>query len=68
MAHHVSDRATADAATSLISRFGDAAKQEAAARAAASRNLGNVQHFCRWRQVERMVGLLSGDRAMGTIH
>ena len=68
MAHHVSDRATADAATSLISRFCDAAKQEAAARAAASSNIGKVKHYCRWRQVERMVGLLSADRAVGTIH
>ena len=64
----VADRLTAETATALIADFGVAARREAAARADVSRNRGNVIHFCRWRQVERLVVLLSTDRAHGTIH
>ena len=41
---------------------------EAATRAERSRDLGNVAHFCHWRQIERMILLLSAEEAIGTIH
>ena len=52
----------------LALRLGRAVTQEAAARADRSRNLGNVIHFCRWRQVGLAIDLLSDDAAAGTIH
>lgn len=64
----IADRASLDHAAELIARFGDNAGLEAAARAEKSRELGNVVHFCRWRQVERMILLLARDEAVGTIH
>jgi hypothetical protein len=65
---HLPDRAAAADAADLIARFGIHAADEAAHRAAHSRTLGNVVHFCRWRQIERMIVLLSTDGAAGTIH
>jgi hypothetical protein len=65
---YVADRATLADATDLIARFGGEAAGEAAVRADRSRDLGNVVHFCRWRQVERLVALLTADAATGTIH
>ena len=60
--------AAADAAE-LIARFGVHAAGEAAARADRSRDIGNVIHFCRWRQIERMIHLLSSsERADATVH
>ncbi len=64
----VADRATLDRAAELMARFGVAAGIEAAARADRSRDLGNVVHFCRWRQVERLIVLLSAREACGTVH
>ena len=55
------------AASDLIARFGAEASFEAAARADRSRDLGNVTHFCRWRQVERLILLLSSKHAVGTV-
>jgi hypothetical protein len=55
-------------AAELIVRFGDDAGFEAAARADRSRDIGNYLHFCRWRQIERLILLLSSDRAVGTVH
>ena len=60
-------REVADAAE-LIRAFGEDAGSEAAARADRSRDLGNHVHFCRWRQIERLVLLLSIPRAVGTVH
>lgn len=48
--------------------FGDNAGYEAAARADHSRDLGNHIRFCHWRQIERMIVLLSIDRPIGTVH
>lgn len=65
---HLPDRAAASDAADLIARFGIHAADEAASRAAHSRDVGNVIHFCRWRQIERMIVLLSTDGAETTIH
>jgi hypothetical protein len=59
--------ALADAAD-LIERYGDDAGFEAAARAERSRDVGNVVHFCHWRQIERVIATLSSDEIVGTIH
>ncbi|MGE7204046.1 hypothetical protein ACQKJZ_00025 [Sphingomonas sp. NPDC019816] len=63
----VSDRDVATAAE-MIETFGESAGGEAAARAGRSRDVGNHIHFCRWRQIERLIGLLSTDVAFGTVH
>ncbi len=56
-------------ATELIARFGEHAAFEAAARANHSRGLGNLVHFCRWRQIERLIALLNLEETEGvTIH
>ncbi len=60
-------REVADAAD-LIATFGETAGEEAAARADRSRDIGNHIHFCRWRQIERLIVLLSADHAIGTVH
>jgi hypothetical protein len=60
-------REVADA-NELIRAFGEEAGSQAAARADKSRDLGNHIHFCRWRQIERLVVLMSLPRAVGTIH
>ena len=65
---HLSDRSAVAEAAELIDRFGIHAISEAAARADRSRELGNVIHFCRWRQIERIIPILASDRAEGTIH
>ena len=54
-------------ATRLIAAFGDDAGFEAAARADRSRDLGNHVHFCRWRQIERLIVLMSAGAAVGTV-
>lgn len=64
---HVDRAAIADA-DDLISTYGDLARLEAASRAENSRALGNVVHFCRWRQVERAIGMLSAAEVTGTVH
>lgn len=65
---YVADRTALNDAQALILAFGSAAADEAFARADRSRDLGNHIHFCRWRQIERLVGWLSAERADGTIH
>ncbi|MCA1748642.1 MAG: hypothetical protein LC634_03625 [Sphingomonadales bacterium] len=62
------DRTDAEAAVALIVDLGDAAGIEAARRAARSRDVGNVIHFCRWRQIGRLVELLSGEEAGAMRH
>ena len=62
------DRASLEQATELISRFGEHALLEAASRASQSRSLGNVIHFCRWRQIERMIEMLNSPERTGTVH
>ena len=65
---YLADRAELTDATDLITMFGDDAGLEAAARADRSRDRGNYLHFCRWRQIERLIVLLSVGRAVGTVH
>ncbi|OWK31440.1 hypothetical protein [Sphingomonas dokdonensis] len=65
---YLADRHLVTDASSLIRAFGAFAADEAAIRADRSRALGNVVHFCRWRQVERLVRLLATDAPAGTIH
>lgn len=62
------DRAEVSDAAELMARFGDRAGPEAAARADACRDRGNHLNFCRWRQIERLILMLSADRPFGTIH
>lgn len=64
----IADRDIYEGATSLIESFGAAADIEAAARADACREVGNVQHFARWRQIERLIPVLTSDEAFGTVH
>lgn len=65
---HLPDSTAAADAAELIARFGIHAASEAAARANQSRERGNVVHFCRWRQIERMILLLSEGPDAHTIH
>ncbi len=65
---YLADRSSVDAANELIAAHGDDAGFEAAARADKSRDLGNHVNFCRWRQIERLIVLMSVGRAVGTIH
>jgi len=55
-------------AQELISRFGEEASLEAAERAENSRNIGNHIQFARWRQIERLIVMLSLKTTIGTIH
>lgn len=55
-------------AAELIAAFGAEAPVEAAIRAGHMRNIGNHLHFCRWRQTERLIAVMSSDEAIGTIH
>ena len=66
---YLSDASAAADAAELIARFGIHAASEAAARADRSRDLGNVIHFCRWREIERMIEALSASGpADATVH
>ena len=59
--------ALADAAL-LLETFGDDAGFEAAARAEASGEQGNVLRFCHWRQIERVIVTLASEEPVGTVH
>ncbi len=64
---YVENRDVVEAET-LISRFGKEASLEAAERAEDSRNRGNHIQFARWRQIERLILMLSVKTAVGTVH
>lgn len=55
-------------AARLIERFGQYAGSEAALRADRSRDLGNLIHFCRWREVGRMIELMRDEGVSGPVH
>jgi len=66
---YLPDASAAADVSELIARFGVHAASEAGARADRSRGLGNVVHFCRWRQIERMIVLLCAtDTGGATLH
>lgn len=62
------DRKSFEDASELMKAFGAQAGREAASRADKSRDLGNHIRFCHWRQIERMIFLLSIEQPVGTIH
>ena len=64
----VADRASALDAARLLAEFGADAAAEAAARADRSRDKGNVIHFCRWRQIERLIGVMADPESEQTRH
>ena len=64
----VADRTDLSDATGLIAEFGLFAAIEAAERARRSREIGNHLHFCRWRQIERLILFLSVEGVAGTVH
>ena len=55
-------------AAQLIERFGAFAGDEAALRAVRSRDLGNFIHFCRWREVARMIVVMRDEAVTGPVH
>ena len=55
-------------AQALMDNYGKTAGIEAADRAEASRNIGNHIQFCRWRQIERLIIMLSVQTTLGTVH
>lgn len=65
---YVSDRASALDAARLIDEAGGEAAQIAAARADASRDRGNLIHFCRWRQIARLIAVLADPHKEQTRH
>lgn len=65
---HIPDAAAAREAAELIERFGDFAADEAATRACRSRELGNVIHYCRWRQIQRFIEHLGNFGPDSTVH
>ena len=64
----IAGRAALADAHHLIEAHGDDAGFEAATRAEASRDSGNVQRFCHWRQIERVIAALSSEEVTGTVH
>lgn len=65
---HLTDAAAVHEAAELIERFGNFAADEAAARASHSRGLGNVIHYCRWRQIQRLIECLEAGNVEATRH
>lgn len=65
---YIAGRAALYDAAGLMASHGDDAGFEAAARAHASRDAGNVQRFCHWRQIERVIATLSSGEVVGTVH
>jgi hypothetical protein len=65
---YIAGRLALAEASDLIDRFGDDAGLEAATRAERSRDAGNVQLFCHWRQIERVIATLSDEEVRGTVH
>ena len=61
---YLQDREAVFDAAKLVEEFGVDASKEATARANKSREKGNVVHFCRWRQIKRLVDWMdSGETA-----
>lgn len=65
---YLDDREAVKDATELLTEFGPLAGQEADLRANRSRDLGNVIHFCRWRQIRRLLDWLDDEPSDITLH
>ena len=65
---YINDRGSLADAALLLETYGDDAGFEAAARAEASREKGNVLRFCHWRQIERMIEALNCEEIRGRVH
>ena len=65
---YLTDASEVALATELMTLYGDAAFDEAASRADHSRNIGNHLHFCRWRQIGRLIDLMADDQVTGSIN
>jgi hypothetical protein len=65
---YIEDREAVFDAAELVAEYGSFAGMEAAARASRSREKGNVVHFCRWRQIERLVDWMHSDEPEATLH
>lgn len=57
-----------DDALALVSEFGSEAALAAQLRAAAARARDNAAHFCRWREVERLIGWMQAGERGGLMH
>jgi hypothetical protein len=68
MTSPIANRKTLEDANVLMEAFGSFAGAEAAVRADSSRDLGNAILFCHWRQVERLIDMLSTVHVIGTVH
>ncbi|WP_425231161.1 hypothetical protein [Sphingomonas sp.] len=55
-------------AVELRTLFGASALDVAAARADRARAVGNHVHFCRWREVGRLLAVLAMEGSAGTVH
>lgn len=66
---YLPDAAALRDAEQLIASLGGDAENEANARAARSRDIGNHIAFCRWRQIGRLIAFLEdGAAATPTLH
>ncbi len=65
---YISCRRALNDAIDLIDEYGRDAPNAAAERASRSRDLGNVNGFCHWRQLERVTAMLASDHVVGSIH
>jgi hypothetical protein len=65
---YIHGRRSLDDASELIDQFGELALHEAATRARESRDAGNVQRFCHWRQIERMIAAFDQPELTGPLH
>jgi hypothetical protein len=65
---YIFDSEAVSDAHELLTHYGEHARSEAAARASRSRELGNIIHFCRWRQIARLVEWLDSDEIDATLH
>lgn len=65
---YLADSRAAEEAIELLAAHGPMAPFEAAARASRSRDLGNIIHFCRWRQIERFLEAMAADPNPQTVH
>ena len=55
-------------AADLLASFGAQAAREAKVRAERSRRVGNYLHFCRWREVERLIAAMAAGPDGATVH